>query len=277
VGLAALDSIDRKPLVAIVHIGWCALISSHKLEKHIWSRKHFDRAITYFWTWSCTGSCFKANSISYWRCRNASFFHVMPTGGLYVFRLQQPVHSGLFISAGAADENAIVSVETKHDRSVKSMLEKELPVPADTMRGDTGRLDGATPQLELLAGRQSWRIAVKAKGKIFFLETADIFTVHALGDYASLKHRSSSYLVRESLSSLAMKLKPYGFIRTNRSVLVNTSFVDELWPVSRGEYRLRVRDGKEYTVTRGNKGNLRYLAHLWLGSERICSSSPEEK
>ena len=116
--------------------------------------------------------------------------------------------------------------------------------------------------MELLAERQSWRIAVKAKGKIFFLETADIFTVHALGDYASLKHRSSSYLVRESLSSLAVKLKPYGFIRTNRSVLVNTSFVDELWPVSRGEYRLRVRDGEEYTVTRGNKGNLRYLAHL---------------
>lgn len=157
------------------------------------------------------------------------------------------------------------------------MLEGELTVHAETMEGGTGRRDGVTLQLELLAERQSWRIAVKAKGKIFFLETADIFTVHALGDYASLKHRSSSYLVRESLSSLAVKLKPYGFIRTNRSVLVNTSFVDELWPVSRGEYRLRVRDGEEYTVTRGNKGNLRYLAHLWLGSERICSSAPGEK
>jgi DNA-binding LytR/AlgR family response regulator len=157
------------------------------------------------------------------------------------------------------------------------MLERESSVPAETIERDAGGLDGVAPQLELLAERQSWRIAVKAKGKIFFLETADIFTVHALGDYASLKHRSSSYLVRESLSSLAVKLKPYGFIRTNRSVLVNTLFVDELWPVSRGEYRLRVRDGKEYTVTRGNKGNLRYLAHLWLGSERICGTTPGEK
>jgi DNA-binding LytR/AlgR family response regulator len=192
-------------------------------------------------------------------------------------RLQQPVHSDLFVSASANDENAIASVEPTHGRSVESMAETELQVSEETMRGDTGRLVGVTPQLELLAKRQSWRIAVKAKGKIFFLETADVITVHALGDYASLKHRSSSYLVRESLSSLAVKLKPYGFIRTNRSVLVNTSFVDELWPVSRGEYRLRVRDGKEYTVTRGNKDNLRYLAHLWLGSERICSSVPGKK
>jgi DNA-binding LytR/AlgR family response regulator len=170
------------------------------------------------------------------------------------------------------DENEIASVEAKDDCSVESVAETELSVPAETIKEDTGRLVGVTPELELLAKRQSWRIAVKTKGKIFFLETADIITVHALGDYASLQHRSSSYLVRESLSSLAVKLKPYGFIRTNRSVLVNTTLVDELWPVSRGEYRLRVRDGKEYTVTRGNKDNLRYLAHLWLGSERICSS-----
>jgi len=191
-----------------------------------------------------------------------------------VFRLQQPVHSQLFVSTTVDDENDVASVETKHDYSVESMAETELPVHAEMIEEDTGRLVVVTPELELLAKRQSWRIAVKAKGKIFFLETADVIDVHALGDYASLNHRSGSYLVRESLSSLAVKLKPYGFIRTNRSVLVNTSFVDVLWPVSRGEYRLRLRDGKEYTVTRGNKGNLRYLAHLWLGSERICGSAP---
>jgi DNA-binding LytR/AlgR family response regulator len=194
-----------------------------------------------------------------------------------VFRLQQPVHSQLFVSTTVDDENDVASVETKLDYSVESMAETELPVHAEMREEDTGRLVVVTPELELLAKRQSWRIAVKAKGKIFFLETADVIDVHALGDYASLNHRSGSYLVRESLSSLAVKLKPYGFIRTNRSVLVNTSFVDVLWPVSRGEYRLRLRDGKEYTVTRGNKGNLRYLAHLWLGSERICGSAPEEK
>jgi DNA-binding LytR/AlgR family response regulator len=194
-----------------------------------------------------------------------------------VVRHQRPVHSGLFVSSRADDENAIAFVGTKRDRSVESMEEAGLPEPAETIEEDTGGLVGVTPQLELLAKRQSWRIAVKAKGKIFFLETADVITVHALGDYASLKHRSGSYLVRESLSSLAVKLKPYGFIRANRSVLVNTSFVDELWPVSRGEYRLRLRDGKEYTVTRANKDNLKYLAHFWLGSERISGAAPGKK
>ena len=146
--------------------------------------------------------------------------------------------------------------------------------PVDTSllpatRVDAANLIRALQQLEVLAKGQSPRIAFKAKGRILFLDLAEIVAVQAEGNYVSLQHRPNPYLLHESLSSMAEKLKPYGFIRIHRSVVVNISAVEEIQPLPTGEYRLRVKGGKEYLVTRTYKGNLRDLAQLWVGSERI--------
>jgi two-component system LytT family response regulator len=114
------------------------------------------------------------------------------------------------------------------------------------------------------------RIAIKAKGKILFLDVAEIMAVQAEGNYISLRHRTHPYLLRESLSAMAEKLKPYGFMRIHRSVIVNISAVEEIRPLPTGEYRLRVKDGREYPVTRTYKDNLRDLAQLWVGTEHLC-------
>jgi two-component system LytT family response regulator len=124
----------------------------------------------------------------------------------------------------------------------------------------------ALRQLEVIAKREAPRIAFKAKGKIIFLDLAEVVAVQAEGNYVSLRHRANPYLVHESLSSMAEKLKPYGFIRIHRSVIVNISAVEEIQPLPTGEYRLRVKGGKEYLVTRTYKHNLRDLAQLWVGS-----------
>jgi two-component system LytT family response regulator len=118
---------------------------------------------------------------------------------------------------------------------------------------------------------QAPRIAFKTKGSIQFLGLADIMAVHAEGNYVSLVHRASPYLVHESLSAMAEKLKPYGFIRIHRSVVVNVSAVEQIQPLPTGEYRLRVKGGKQYLATRKYKHNLRDLAQLWIGEERLCS------
>jgi LytTr DNA-binding domain-containing protein len=65
------------------------------------------------------------------------------------------------------------------------------------------------------------RIAFKAKGRILFLDLAEIVAVQAEGNYVWLRHSPNPYLLRESLSSMAEKLTPYGFIRIHRSVVVN--------------------------------------------------------
>jgi two-component system LytT family response regulator len=69
---------------------------------------------------------------------------------------------------------------------------------------------------------------------------------------------------------MADKLRPFGFIRIHRSVVVNVLAVEQIKPLSTGEYRLRLKGGNEYLVTRTYKHNLRVLAQLWVGSERLC-------
>ena len=93
--------------------------------------------------------------------------------------------------------------------------------------------------------------------------------VEAEGNYVLLRRSSDSYLLRGSISKMVEKLRAYGFIQIHRSVLVNASCVQEIQPWTTGEYLLRTRGGKEYTVSRTYKENLRCIARPWLGSDAL--------
>lgn len=133
-------------------------------------------------------------------------------------------------------------------------------------REQTARLIEAFPMLQELARPLPARVALKVKGRIVFIDPADCVSVQADGNYVFLWRASDSYMLREPICAVAKKLEPYGFIRIHRSVLVNTSFVEEIQPYSTGEYGLRMKDGKEYTVTRTYKKNLKSLAAYWIGT-----------
>ena len=130
----------------------------------------------------------------------------------------------------------------------------------------TASLMEAFAKLQELAQQAPARFAIKVKGKIRFINPGDVVAVVAQGNYVSIEQASSSCLLREPLSGMAEKLEPFGFIRIHRSVLVNISFVDEIQPYPTGEYGLRVKGGKEYTVTRTYKQNLKALAEFWIGT-----------
>jgi DNA-binding LytR/AlgR family response regulator len=189
--------------------------------------------------------------------------------------VQQAGHATADVSASPLRGAAICSTKSRWDYALESTVDKFCEA-ADTsllpvIRGDAADFMRVWRQLEVIAKRQAPRIAFKAKGSILLLDLADILAVQAEGNYISLRHRTNAYLVHESLSSTAEKLKPYGFIRIHRSVVVNISAVEEIRPLPTGEYRLRIRGGKQYLVTRTYKHNLRDLAQLWLSSERLCS------
>jgi two-component system LytT family response regulator len=189
--------------------------------------------------------------------------------------VQQAAHANPDVSANPLPEETICSIKSRRDYTFESKAENRLYEPADTTllpvtRVDAANLIRALEQLEVIAKRQAPRIAFKAQGRILFVDLTEIVAVEAEGNYVSLRHRPNPYLLRESLSSMAEKLKPYGFIRIHRSVVVNISAVEEIQPLPTGEYRLRVKGGEQYLVTRTYKDNLKDLAQLWVGSERLC-------
>jgi two-component system LytT family response regulator len=127
------------------------------------------------------------------------------------------------------------------------------------------KLIEAFPQMQKLSRPDHQMIAIKANGRILFINPGDVVAVQAEGNYVSLQRESDSYLLRESISMVAEKLKPYGFIRIHRSALVNTSFVVEIKPYSMGKCGLRVKGGKEYAVTSGYRKNLKPLTEFRIG------------
>ncbi len=186
--------------------------------------------------------------------------------------VQQAARANGNVSAGPLLGATICSTNSRRDYSRESIADAPCEA-ADTSLLSLIRAENLMQvlrQLEAMAKRPAPRIAFKAKGSILLLDLADILAVQAEGNYVSLHHRPNPYLVHESLSSMAEKLKPYGFIRIHRSVVVNISAVEEIQPLRTGEYKLRVRGGKEYLVTRTYKHNLRDLAQLGVGSERFC-------
>jgi two-component system, LytTR family, response regulator len=128
------------------------------------------------------------------------------------------------------------------------------------------------PDVNKPSHRQPVRMAVKNKRRIVFVNPGDIVSVVAQGNYVLLQRESGAYLLRESISGIAEKLEPYGFVRIHRSALVNRSWVEEIRPYLTGEYRLRLKGGKEFTVTRTYKKNLKLLAELWLGNGTFLTS-----
>ncbi len=128
-------------------------------------------------------------------------------------------------------------------------------------------LDATEPAVAYrTAPMKSSKLAIKLKRKIVFLDASALTSVEAQGKYILLRRESSSYRLRESISKVADKLKPHGFIRIHRSVLVNASFVEEIRPRQTGQYSLRVTGGREYFVSRSYKDNLKSIAQLWIGT-----------
>jgi two-component system, LytTR family, response regulator len=181
-----------------------------------------------------------------------------------------PVPSIVFVTAHL--EHAIAAFE-KHtvDYVLKPFSNEQIGEALDRAsrraKGEqAAKLIDALPQLQNLSRPQCPRIAIKAKRRILFINPGDVVAIQAEGNYVLLQRESDSYLLRESISVVAEKLKPYGFIRIHRSALVNSAFVLEIKSYSTGKYGLRVKGGKEYAVTRGYKKNLQSLTEFRIGS-----------
>jgi two-component system, LytTR family, response regulator len=128
-------------------------------------------------------------------------------------------------------------------------------------------MEAVTQAQNVSIPRQAPRMAIKTRGRILFIDPREIIAVEADRNYVLLQQRTGSHLLRESISRMAERLEGYGFVRIHRSVVINSSYVEQIqrWPT--GEYVLRILGGKEYTVTRTYKKNLKLMANSWIPTQ----------
>ena len=185
-------------------------------------------------------------------------------------RQEPPLPAVVFITA--YQEHAVEAFEKRAvDYVLKPFVPRRVHEALDNaMRRSNqdrvARLLDLVGTLKLLPERSA-RVAIKDKGRIVFVDAAELICVEAQGNYVLLQQKAGSYLLRETLSTVAEKLRPHGFIRIHRSVLVNVAFVDTIQLESDGDYVLRTKTGKQYRVTRTYRDGLKGLAQYWIGTD----------
>jgi len=107
--------------------------------------------------------------------------------------------------------------------------------------------------------RESSRLPIKSKGKILFVRLSEVEWIEAQGNYLRLHSDDEEYLLRETMNAFEAKLDPDRFMRIHRSTIVNVERIKAIEPWFTGEYVVRMASGREFTLTRSYKENLRRL------------------
>ena len=94
------------------------------------------------------------------------------------------------------------------------------------------------------------RFVVKHAGRTVIVPVADLWCVQSEGNYVRLCVEERSWLMRESLSSVAAQLDPAAFIRIHRSSIVALSRVTTVAPIVNGDQLVTLSNGMALTMSR---------------------------
>ena len=103
------------------------------------------------------------------------------------------------------------------------------------------------------------RLPIKSDGRIIAIRVADIDWIEADRDYVSVHVGRKTWLMRETIAAVELRLALSGFVRIHRSTLVNAERVKELRPQEKGEYTVVLNDGTELKLTRHYRASVERL------------------
>ena len=103
------------------------------------------------------------------------------------------------------------------------------------------------------------RLPIKSNGRIIAIRVADIDWIEADRDYVSVHVGGKTWLMRETIAAVELRLALSGFVRIHRSTLVNAERVAELRPQDKGEYIVVLNDGTELKLTRYYRASVERL------------------
>jgi two-component system LytT family response regulator len=109
------------------------------------------------------------------------------------------------------------------------------------------------------------RLPIKANdGRIIVIRLADIDWIEADRDYVSVHVGDKTWLMRETIAAVELRLALSGFVRIHRSALVNAERVKELRPRDKGEYTVVLNNGTELKLTRNYRASVERLVGATL-------------
>jgi two-component system, LytTR family, response regulator len=109
------------------------------------------------------------------------------------------------------------------------------------------------------------KIPLKIDGRILFVPIESIYWLESSGNYVEVVvgQHGDKLLVRDTLSSFEGRLDGRFFVRIHRSIIVNVARIREMRPHHTGEYQVTMDNGKQLTLSRGYRFNLKRLVQAY--------------
>ena len=111
--------------------------------------------------------------------------------------------------------------------------------------------------MEERGARYKSQLVIKDTRRIRLVPVEEVNFVLGCGNYVEIYMKDESHILhRETMASIEKQLDPKDFVRIHRSSIVRVSFIRELLLNERGDYRVRLKNDVELTVSRANKYKL---------------------
>lgn len=157
----------------------------------------------------------------------------------------------------AHDEHAMRAFEVNAlDYLLKPFTEARFKAAVQRARDQLGKggRHRPDPQIAALlthlhAASPRGRILVRTPTRIVFLRREEIDHVESAGNYVVLHVGKETHIVRETTAAMEAQLVPAGFMRINRSAIVNLAQVREVQPLGPGQYSVVLKNGTRLEMT----------------------------
>jgi two-component system LytT family response regulator len=100
------------------------------------------------------------------------------------------------------------------------------------------------------------KIAVRLDGSTHFLEVGEIEAVEAAGNYCCVYGNPGQWMIRETLTSLLLRLKSPRFVRVHKSIAVAIDQISEMHPLPNRDAFVVLRSGRKLRVSRAFRDRL---------------------
>jgi two-component system, LytTR family, response regulator len=94
------------------------------------------------------------------------------------------------------------------------------------------------------------RFVVKGEGRVRLVDASQVDWIEAADNYAVLHVGSTSHVVRDTMTRLAVELDPEQFARIHRSTIVRIDRIRELLPAFHGDFIAVLYDGTRLGMSR---------------------------
>ena len=158
----------------------------------------------------------------------------------------------------AHDDHAIRAFEVSAvDYLLKPFKQPRFRKALERVRAQTKTGKDGAPDSQLSTLLSQWReasgggprVLVKSPDRILFLKPEEIDHIEACGNYVVLHSGKEKHIVRETMTAMESRLSSSGFMRINRSVILNLSRIKELQPMAAGEYVVILKTGMRLNMT----------------------------